>query len=135
MHVLCLRYPVMASYILSVVLAEFLYTNRLITSFGSSSFTQNVLIKTDTVRIKDFENRIFTATVSRVGIERNVKFLGVSQITDPQGHVLISFDDEETGVGWVDIDPSVADIKAIGTNTDAIADRRPDLYLRIAEEK
>jgi len=45
------------------------------------------------------ENRIFTATASKVGTERCMKFLGVSQITDPRGHVLISFDDKETGVG------------------------------------
>ncbi|MFW9847086.1 MAG: nitrilase-related carbon-nitrogen hydrolase [Candidatus Thorarchaeota archaeon] len=82
---------------------------------------------------RSIENRVFTATASRVGVERELKFLGASQVTDPRGHVLLSMDDTETGVSWVDIDPAAADDKTLTDRNDVLKDRQPDLYRRIIE--
>ena len=65
--------------------------------------------------------------------ERDLKFLGASQITDPRGHVLLSMDDVETGVSWVDIDPAVADNKTLTDRNDVLKDRKPNLYRRIID--
>lgn len=81
---------------------------------------------------RSIENRIFTATATRVGEERGLRFIGGSQITDPRGHILINMDEIEEGIAWIDIDPAVADNKAIG-RSDVIKDRRPELYDRISE--
>ncbi|MHA1388923.1 MAG: nitrilase-related carbon-nitrogen hydrolase [Candidatus Thorarchaeota archaeon] len=84
---------------------------------------------------RSIENRVFTATASRVGMERNLHFLGASQVTDPRGHVLLSMDDVETGISWVDIDPAVADNKTITKRNDILNDRKPELYRRIIDPK
>ncbi len=82
---------------------------------------------------RSIENRVFTATASRTGTERDLKFLGASQITDPRGHVLLSMDDTETGVSWVDINPGVADNKTLTDRNDVLEDRKPNLYRRIID--
>jgi predicted amidohydrolase len=81
---------------------------------------------------RSIENRVFTATATRVGEERGSKFIGGSQITDPRGHILINMEEAEEGVVWIDIDPATADNKEIG-DTDVMKDRRPELYGRITE--
>jgi predicted amidohydrolase len=82
---------------------------------------------------RSIENRVFTATASRIGVERDLHFLGASQITDPRGHVLLSMDDKETGISWVDIDPAAADNKTITKRNDVLKDRKPSLYRRIID--
>ena len=82
---------------------------------------------------RSIENRVFTATASRIGMERGLHFLGASQITDPRGHVLLSMDDKETGVSWIEIDPAVADDKTISKRNDVLKDRKPNLYHRIID--
>ncbi|MFW9801752.1 MAG: nitrilase-related carbon-nitrogen hydrolase [Candidatus Thorarchaeota archaeon] len=87
---------------------------------------------------RSIENHIFTATSSRVGEDRGLRFIGGSQVTDPRGHILFRMDYEEEGVAWVDIEPSAADSKIIRGNdivkdANVLVDRRPDLYGRITE--
>jgi predicted amidohydrolase len=82
---------------------------------------------------RSIENRVFTATASRVGVERDLKFLGASQITDPRGHVLLSMDDIETGISWVDIEPDAADNKTLNDRNDVLKDRKPNLYRKIID--
>ena len=82
---------------------------------------------------RSIENRIFTATASRVGEERGKKFVGGSQVTDPRGHILLQMGKEEIGVSWVDIDPEVADDKSISKRNDLLKDRRPELYKEITK--
>jgi predicted amidohydrolase len=79
---------------------------------------------------RSIENRIFTATASRVGTEREYSFIGGSQITDPRGHVLLRMDYEEEDIAWVDIEPAAADRKIIDKN-EIWEDRKPELYGRI----
>jgi predicted amidohydrolase len=82
---------------------------------------------------RSIENRVFTATASRVGTEGKFKFMGASQVTDPRGLILTSMNDTETGVSWVEIDPTVADDKTLTPRNDVFEDRVPDLYRRIID--
>jgi beta-ureidopropionase len=83
---------------------------------------------------RSIENRIFTATSSRVGEDRGFRFIGGSQVTDPRGHVLLRMDYDEEDIAWIDIEPAAADNKVIEGN-DIIKDRRPELYGKITEVK
>ncbi|MBD3158905.1 MAG: hypothetical protein GF309_08975 [Candidatus Lokiarchaeota archaeon] len=80
---------------------------------------------------RSIENKIFTATANRIGEERGVSFSGQSQITNPGGEVLVSLDEEETGIAFTDIDPSQADNKMITTRNHVLKDRKPELYSRL----
>jgi len=82
---------------------------------------------------RSIENWIFTATASRIGVERGTKFLGFSQVTDPRGHILLQMDASEHGVAWVDVDPAVADEKKITKRNNVLKDRRPELYGPLAK--
>ncbi|MHA1926927.1 MAG: nitrilase-related carbon-nitrogen hydrolase, partial [Candidatus Thorarchaeota archaeon] len=83
---------------------------------------------------RSIENRIFVAVASRIGEERGYKFIGGSQVTDPRGHVLLQTDKSEKGLFWVDIDPAVADNKAISKRSDLLKDRRPQFYGHLADD-
>jgi predicted amidohydrolase len=79
------------------------------------------------------ENRIFAITSDRVGVEERVanqplKFIGQSQVVDPNGEILYraSVDDEEMQI--VDIDISIARNKHLNQRNDIFLDRRDDLY-------
>lgn len=79
------------------------------------------------------ENRVYIVTADRVGLEERIpgqrlKFIGQSQVVDPDGNVLCraSVNDEETRI--VDIDIEKARNKKINTHNDIFADRREELY-------
>ncbi len=79
------------------------------------------------------ENRVFAITADRVGVEERVadqslKFIGQSQVVDPNGEILYraSVDGEDMQV--VEIDISIARDKRINSRNDIFLDRRDDLY-------
>jgi predicted amidohydrolase len=79
------------------------------------------------------ENRIFAITSDRVGVEERVanqplKFMGQSQVVDPNGEILYraSIDDEEMQI--VEIDINIARNKQLNPRNDIFLDRRDDLY-------
>lgn len=78
------------------------------------------------------ENRVFTVTANRVGDESvagmSVTFTGGSRIVAPDGRVLSDGPAERTAVGVVEIDPALADDKAINDRNDLFSDRRPGAY-------
>ena len=83
---------------------------------------------------RSIENRVFTATANRIGLEREVNFSGFSQITDIKGNLLCHMHKEEVGISSVDIDPKLADDKSITARNDVLGDRFPDLYKRITQD-
>lgn len=87
----------------------------------------------DAMVTRSIENRVFTATANRVGEERNIAFSGASQITDTRGNRLVKMSSKEVGVRVVDIDPAIADDKAITDRNDVLRDRRPKLYGRLTK--
>jgi len=82
---------------------------------------------------RSIENRVFTVTANRVGMEiigkkSYLKFTGKSQVTSPDGKVLGSLSDKEENVLIVEIDPEEALDKNITENNNLFEDRHPDLY-------
>jgi predicted amidohydrolase len=91
-----------------------------------------------TMVARAIENRIFTITANRVGLEqRNGKkpltFTGLSQIVDSNGNCLfqLSSDREETRI--IEIDPNRALDKMFTEYNNLMEDRRVDLYREIID--
>lgn len=82
----------------------------------------------DAMRTRSIENRVFTATANRTGLERGVQFSGRSQVTSPKGDILLRRGATDEGLFWVDVDPSEADNKMITTRNHVLRDRRPEVY-------
>lgn len=79
------------------------------------------------------ENRVFTVTANRVGIEerergRRLKFIGRSRIVDPDGKILARAAPDRAQSRVVRIDPLKARDKFITPKNHLFKDRREDLY-------
>jgi predicted amidohydrolase len=77
---------------------------------------------------RSIENRVFTATANRTGVDRDLSFSGLSQVTSPKGDLLVQADGTSTGVVWVDVDLNEADNKWVTKQNDLLQSRRPKLY-------
>ena len=86
----------------------------------------------DAMKTRAIENRVFTITANRIGIEKrgniSISFTGQSQIVDPSGNVLASAGDRSESLKLVDIRVEDADNKSITANNDLFKDRRISLY-------
>jgi 5-aminopentanamidase len=79
------------------------------------------------------ENRLFIVNANRVGEERNVRFIGLSQIIDCSGKVLAEGSASAEELLTAEIEPERASVKHIINSPgeyefDLFRDRRPDLY-------
>jgi len=79
------------------------------------------------------ENRVYAITSDRVGSEKRVageplKFIGQSQVVDPDGTVLVRASEDREEVHVVEINLEKARNKQINGHNDLFADRREDLY-------
>lgn len=79
------------------------------------------------------ENRVFLVSANRVGVERNVRFIGRSQIIDVFGRVLAEGNERDEELLRAEIKPSQADSKHVFVRPgeyefDTFGDRRPELY-------
>ncbi len=79
------------------------------------------------------ENRVFAVTVDRVGSESRIpgetlRFIGQSQVVDPDGQVMIRASEDQPQTEVVEIDLEKARNKAINPSNDLFEDRHPDLY-------
>ena len=79
------------------------------------------------------ENRVYAVTSDRVGTEKRVagdplKFIGQSQVVDPDGTVLVRASEDREEAQVVEIDLEKARNKQINGRNDLFADRREDLY-------
>ncbi len=84
------------------------------------------------MRVRAIENRIFTITANRVGIEKRddkeLKFTGKSQIVNPKGEIILSFDEDEEKLKIVEIDLKEAEDKFITPYNHIFKDRRGKIY-------
>ncbi len=78
--------------------------------------------------IRALENRVYTVTADRVGEERGVRFIGMSQIASPTSDVLAQAGRTEETVGIATIDVGVSRDKRINPRNDIFTDRRPEFY-------
>ncbi len=78
------------------------------------------------------ENKIFTATADRVGEENRggveLKFIGTSEIVDPNGKILCRLHNNHPAIKSVEIDLSLSDNKQINEYNDILKGRRQDQY-------
>ena len=79
------------------------------------------------------ENRVFAITADRVGEENRIngerlKFIGQSQLVDPNGNLLHRASEEEEKVWFTVINPNQARQKSINSVNNLFTDRRTDLY-------
>ena len=77
------------------------------------------------------ENRVFAITADRVGIEdrmESLKFIGQSQVVDPDGNILVRASEIEEEVQVVDINLEKAREKFLTPHNHIFNDRREDLY-------
>lgn len=79
------------------------------------------------------ENRVYAVTSDRVGTEKRalgetLKFIGQSQIVDPDGTVLVRASEDREEAHVVEINIERARNKQINSRNDLFADRREDLY-------
>lgn len=81
---------------------------------------------------RSIENRIFTITANRFGLEKNAgdefSFTGMSQITDIKGNRLTQAGKNEECVKIVEIDPTEARDKKVTEWNDIFLDRREEFY-------
>ncbi len=79
------------------------------------------------------ENRIYAVTSDRIGTENRItdeslKFIGQSQIVDPNGEVLYRASQDQEEIKVIEIDLDLAREKKINPHNDLLKDRREDLY-------
>ena len=79
------------------------------------------------------ENRVYAVTSDRVGTENRapgdaLKFIGQSQVVDPDGTVLVRASEDQEEACVVEIDLEKSRNKRINGRNDLFADRREDLY-------
>lgn len=86
----------------------------------------------EAMRIRSIENRVFTVTANRIGIDKrgseSFKFTGLSQITGPDGEILASAGPAQYVAKSVDLDLRQADNKAPTPKNHIFHDRRPGFY-------
>ena len=82
------------------------------------------------MRTRCVENRIFAITADRVGRERDLKYIGRSEILDTKGRILYCASSNREEVVVREINLREAANKRMTSMNDLIHDRRPEVYLR-----
>ena len=82
------------------------------------------------MKIRSLENRVFSATANRVGLERGLRYIGNSQVVAPNGGLLARLGDHDVRACVVEIDPWTAKDKKVHPANDLFEDRRPAMYKR-----
>jgi len=86
----------------------------------------------EAMKTRALENRIYTITADRVGVERGLRYIGQSQIVNPRGKVVYraSTTGEECIVRYIDL--SLAKNKYVTPKNHLVRDRNPRAYARWA---
>ena len=92
----------------------------------------SVMLAEHFTKVRAAENMIFFAAANRNDSDGDTKYLGMSQIVDPLGKVLVNAE-QESGVFWADIDVGRAREKKIvfrpgEFEITPVADRQPQTY-------
>lgn len=80
------------------------------------------------MKIRSLENRVFTATADRVGIEKGLRYIGQSQVVSPRGVPFFRLGGTKAGARVATIDPSLALDKKVHPACDLFKDRRRSHY-------
>ncbi len=86
----------------------------------------------EAMKTRSLENRVFSITANRTGTETNGEFseyfTGKSQILGTKGEILIRLSETQESLYTIEIDPFLADNKAVTEHNDAFKDRRTEMY-------
>jgi len=82
------------------------------------------------MKIRSLENRVYSATANRVGVERGLRYIGQSQVVSPNGSLLVRLGHEDARAAVVTVDAWTAKDKKVHPANDLFKDRRPKLYAR-----
>ena len=86
----------------------------------------------DAMPVRARENHVFTITCNRYGREEKngetLTFIGLSEICDPTGEVLVQARRDRDEMGVAEFDPHDARNRRINAYNDTLGDRRPDAY-------
>jgi len=92
-----------------------------------------------TMRVRAMENRVFTITANRIGVEartgETLRFTGLSQVVAPNGDVLVQGPQDAEDVRVIEIDPARALDKHLTRLNDVFTDRRPEFYKSLVKGK
>jgi predicted amidohydrolase len=80
------------------------------------------------MKIRSLENRVFSATCNRVGVERGLRYIGQSQVVAPNGGLLVRLGHDDVRACVVECDPWTAKDKKVHPQNDLFKDRRPRSY-------
>jgi len=84
----------------------------------------------DAMKIRCIENRVFAVTADRIGSERGLKYIGRSEIVDPNGRILYRASSSREEVVTREIDLREAADKTVTSLNDVVLDRKPKAYSR-----
>ena len=86
-----------------------------------------------TTRSRSIENRVFWILANRTGTEergeKKFTYSGLSQISDPDGRIMVQAGEQEEVFFAVDINPELATNKSITPLCSLFKDRRTDIYM------
>ncbi len=82
----------------------------------------------DSMPVRCRENRVFAITCNRVGAERDLSFIGQSQITEPNGDIGCRADTRKEEICAMEIDVSRARNKNLNEHNNLFSDRKPEFY-------
>ena len=86
----------------------------------------------DAMVTRCLENRVFSATANRVGIEdrggHSFSFIGRSEIVTPRGEIIERLGEKGPGLAVAEVDLTLARRKSINEFNDLLRDRRPGQY-------
>ncbi|MFZ5908242.1 MAG: nitrilase-related carbon-nitrogen hydrolase [Nitrospirota bacterium] len=91
----------------------------------------------DSMPVRSRENKMYAVTANRTGEEARkegppLRFIGKSQITAPDGSILIRALEDDEALLTLDIDPALARDKSVTALNNLFDDRRPDMYRILA---
>ena len=84
----------------------------------------------EAMKTRALENRVYTVTADRVGVERGLRFIGQSQIVNPRGRVLYRASAKREEYVVREINLGMARNKAVTPMNNLLGDRVPRAYAR-----
>jgi predicted amidohydrolase len=82
----------------------------------------------EAMKTRALENRVYSITADRVGVERGLRYIGQSEIVSPQGKVIYRASGAREECVVREIDASLAASKRVTKNNDILKDRCPRAY-------
>jgi predicted amidohydrolase len=82
----------------------------------------------DAMKTRALENRVYTVTADRVGAERGLRYIGQSEIVNPQGRIICRASETKEECIVRKIDLSMARNKTVTPRNNLLRDRTPQAY-------